>query len=111
MARERRTATADVHRNYKLGIGRLRLDLSGVRLPRGETDVDARVGIGNLLVTVPANASVRVKGDAQIGAVDLFDRHADGRNADLKVAATGRRVLVLHVRAGLGQVTVKRAVR
>ena len=104
-------AAADVHRNYKLGIGRLQLDLSGVQLPRGETDVDARVGIGDLVVTVPASASVRVKGDAQIGAVDVFDRHAEGRNADLKVAATGRRVLVLHVRAGLGQVTVKRAVR
>ena len=104
-------AAADVHRDYKLGIGRLRLDLSGVRLPRGETDVDARVGIGELVVTVPENAAVRVKGDAQIGAVDVFDRHADGHDAGLTVGATGRRVLVLHVRAGLGQVTVKRAVR
>jgi len=104
-------AAADVHRDYKLGIGRLQLDLSGVQLPRGETDVDARVGIGDLVVTVPENAAVRVKGDAQIGAVDVFDRHAEGRNPDLKVGATGRRVLVLHVRAGLGQVTVERAVR
>jgi phage shock protein PspC (stress-responsive transcriptional regulator)/predicted membrane protein len=104
-------AAADVHRNYELGIGRLQLDLSGVRLPRGETDVDARVGIGDLVVMVPENVSVRVKGDAQIGAVDVFGRHADGRNAGLTVGATGRRVLVLHVRAGLGQVTVKRAVR
>src|ERR671933_301720 len=69
-------AAADVHRDYKLGIGRLRLDLSGVRLPRGETDVDARVGIGDLVVTVPENTAVRVKGDAQVGAVDVFDRHA-----------------------------------
>jgi len=104
-------AAADVHRSYKLGIGRLRLDLSGVRLPRGETDIDARVGIGDLDVLVPADAAVRVKGDAQIGSVDVFERHADGRNADLKVEAAGRRVLVLHVRAGLGQVTVERAVR
>lgn len=104
-------AAADVHRDYKLGIGRLGLDLSGVRLPRGETDVDARVGIGDLAVLVPADAAVRVKGDAQIGSVDVFERHADGRNAGLKVGASGRRVLVLHVRAGLGQVTVERAVR
>jgi phage shock protein PspC (stress-responsive transcriptional regulator) len=104
-------AAADVHRDYKLGIGRLGLDLSGVRLPRGETDVDARVGIGDLAVLVPADAAVRVKGDAQIGSVDVFERHADGRNAGLKVGASGRRVLVLHVRAGLGQVTVDRAVR
>jgi phage shock protein PspC (stress-responsive transcriptional regulator) len=104
-------AAADVHRDYKLGIGRLGLDLSGVRLPRGEADVDARVGIGDLAVLVPADAAVRVKGDAQIGSVDVFERHADGRNADLKVVASGSRVLVLHVRAGLGKVTVERAVR
>ena len=103
-------SAADVHRDYKLGIGRLRLDLSGVRLPRGETDVDARVGIGDLVVTVPENAAVRAKGDAQVGAVDVFDRHADGHNAGLTVGATGHRVLVLHVRAGLGQVTVRRAI-
>jgi phage shock protein PspC (stress-responsive transcriptional regulator) len=105
------TAAADVHRDYELGIGRLRLDLSNVRLLRGETNVDARVGIGDLVVTVPENAAVRVKGDAQVGAVDVFDRHADGHDAGLTVGATGHRVLVLHVRAGLGQVMVKRAVR
>ena len=104
-------AASDVHRDYKLGIGRLQLDLAGVPLRRGETDVNARVGIGDLVVMVPQDATVRVKGDAQIGAVDVFDRHADGRNAGLTVGATGHRVLVLHVRAGLGQVTVRRAVR
>src|SRR2546423_718688 len=105
------TAAADVHRDYKLGIGRLQLDLSGVRLPRGETDVDARVGIGDLVVTVPENAAVRVKGDAQVGAVDVFDRHADGHDAGLTVGATGHPALVLHVRAGLGRVPVSRPVR
>jgi phage shock protein PspC (stress-responsive transcriptional regulator) len=104
-------AAADVHRRYELGIGRLDLDLSGVQLPRGETDVDARVGIGELKVIVPPAVAVRVKGDAQVGAVDVFDRHSDGHNAGVDVAGNGRRVLVLHVRAGLGQVTVTRSVR
>jgi phage shock protein PspC (stress-responsive transcriptional regulator)/predicted membrane protein len=104
-------SSGDVHRKYELGIGRLDLDLSGVQLPRGETDVDARVGIGDLKVTVPPAVAVRVKGDAQVGAVDVFDRHADGRNAGVDLAGNGRRVLVLHVRAGLGQVTVERSVR
>src|SRR5438477_4843260 len=46
-------AASDVHRDYKLGIGRLQLDLAGVPLRRGETDVNARVGIGDLVVMVP----------------------------------------------------------
>src|SRR5437763_12007851 len=54
-----------VHRSYRLGIGRLQLDLAGLRLPRGETDVDARVGIGDLVVMVSADVAVKVRGDAQ----------------------------------------------
>src|SRR5205085_1457074 len=56
-------------------------------------------------------ARPRVLRGPAIPAVDVFDRHADGHNAGLMVGATGHRVLVLHVRAGLGQVTVQRAVR
>ena len=105
------SAAADVHRNYRLGVGRLQLDLARVRLPHGETDVDAKVGIGDLVVMVPADAAVRVTSDAEVGAVDVFDRHADGRNADVAVAGTGRRLLVLHAHVGLGQVTVRRGLR
>ena len=105
------SAAADVHRDYKLGIGHLQLDLGDVRLPPGETDVDAQVGIGEVEVTVPPDVPVRVKADAQVGAVDVFQRHADGHNPDLTVPGNGGRVLVLDVHAGLGQVTVKRAVR
>jgi hypothetical protein len=105
------SAAADVHRTYRLGVGRLQLDLARVRLPRGETSVDARVGIGDLVVMVPADAAVRVTSDAEVGGVDVFDRHDGGRNADVSVAANGRRVLVLHAHVGLGQVTVRRGLR
>ena len=104
-------ATAGVRRDYKLGIGRLQLDLARVPLPRGETDVNAKVGIGDLVVMVPQDATVRVQGDAQIGAVDVFDRHADGHNPAVTIAGSGGRLLVLHLHVGLGQVTVKRSVR
>jgi phage shock protein PspC (stress-responsive transcriptional regulator) len=104
-------SAAGVQRDYKLGIGRLSLDLGRVELPRGETDVNARVGIGELVVTVPSDVALRVKGDAQVGAVDVFDRHADGHHAAVTLAGRGGRVLVLNLHAGLGQVTVNRAVR
>jgi phage shock protein PspC (stress-responsive transcriptional regulator) len=103
--------SAAIQRDYKLGVGSLRLDLGGVQIPRGETDVNARVGIGELEVTVPPDVALRVKGDAQVGAVDVFDRHAEGHDAAVTVTGTGGRVLVLDLHAGLGQVTVTRAVR
>ena len=67
--------------------------------------MNARVGIGELKVTVPADVALRVKGDAQIGDVDVFDRHADGHDPTVTVTGSGGRVLVLHLHVGLGQVT------
>lgn len=104
-------AAADVHRHYRLGIGDLRLDLSGVEFPAGDTEVDLRVGIGRLVVTVPQDVTLRVEASAQAGATRVLGRHDDGRNAGVKVTGTGRRLLVLNAKVGLGDVQVKRSVR
>ncbi len=104
-------AVADVHRHYRLGIGELKLDLGDVQLPVGETEVDTRVGVGNLVVTVPPNVALRITASAEIGEARVLDRHADGRNAGVKLNGNGRRVLVLKARVGLGTVQVKRSVR
>jgi len=47
----------------------------------------------------------------QAGAVDVFDRHADGHEVGIELPGNGARVLVLDAKAGLGQVTVERAIR
>ena len=54
-------------RDYKLGVGDARLDLCELALPAGKTHVNASLGIGHLLVTVPQGVAVRV------------DSHARGR--------------------------------
>src|SRR6185437_8656611 len=59
----------DIHSKYTLGIGKLALDFSNVQLPKGETFVKATVGIGDLRVAVPQNATVDVIGHAQAGDV------------------------------------------
>jgi len=100
---------ADVQRQYRLGIGDLRLDLAGTRFPVGETRVDARVGIGSLEVIVPAGVALRVKATAQAGEVHVLGRTDDGRNADLSIDGTGFRVLVLDASVGLGTVKVTRS--
>jgi phage shock protein PspC (stress-responsive transcriptional regulator) len=105
------SAAADLHRKYELGIGDLRLDLSNVPLPRGETHVSARVGIGDIELTVPPGVPVRVDAKVQAGNVDVFDQHEGGRNVAIDHPANGVRVLVLDAKAGLGQVKVERAVR
>jgi phage shock protein PspC (stress-responsive transcriptional regulator) len=100
----------DVRRTYKLGIGDMTVDLSNVRFRRGETTISTRVDVGTLRVTVPDNVALRVRGDAQLGRVELLGQTASGRNVDRRVSHPGARVLVLNARVGAGNVEVTRAV-
>ena len=101
---------ANVHSKYELGIGDLTLNLANVSLPKGQTFVKATVGIGNLNVIVPANASVDVQGRAQAGHLQLLGENDEGTHVRAHVVSrTGSgRVLVLDVRTGLGRVQVRR---
>jgi phage shock protein PspC (stress-responsive transcriptional regulator) len=101
----------DLHRNYRLGIGDMTVDLRNVRFHKGETHLGTRVDVGNLRVVVPEEVALRVDGDAQLGQVDVLGQTADGRNVDRHITQTGQRVLVLDAHVGAGKVTVTRAVR
>jgi phage shock protein PspC (stress-responsive transcriptional regulator) len=103
--------TEDLHRNYRLGIGDLTVDLGNVQFRNGETHVGTRVDVGNLQVIVPNGVALRVHGDAQLGQVDVLGQTADGRNVDRKIDQVGKRVLVLDAHVGVGKLTVSRAVR
>jgi phage shock protein PspC (stress-responsive transcriptional regulator) len=100
----------DVHSKYTLGVGNLDLDFGGVELPKGQTFVKAELGIGDLRVTVPKDATVKVEARAQVGDVTLFDEHEHGthvRSQAFDRTGSGR-VLVLDARTGVGRVIVER---
>lgn len=101
----------DLRSSYKLGIGDLRVDLSDLKVPPGETHISGRVDVGRLQVIVPSDASLRVQADADFGTVDLLGSSSDGRKVDKSFDETGRRVLVLDAHVGAGSVHVDRAVR
>ena len=101
----------DLRHDYRLGIGTLRLDLSDVRFPVGETHVGARVDVGELDVIVPSGVSLQVHGDAQFGQVDVLGSTVDGHNVNQSLDQTGTRVLVLDAHVGAGELHVTRAVR
>ena len=50
---------AALQSSYELGMGELDLDLTAVTLPAGTTPVDANVGVGSLLITVPGTSRSR----------------------------------------------------
>jgi len=101
----------DVHSKYTLGIGDLNLDFAGVELPKGQTFVRADVGIGDVRVTVPSDATVDVRGRVQAGNVRVLDQGEKGTHVRMHVVdRTGsRRVLVLDLRVGVGKASVDRS--
>jgi phage shock protein PspC (stress-responsive transcriptional regulator) len=99
-------SAADVHSTYKLGVGRLELDLSRVAFTSPQ-NVQVRLGVGHIHVTVPQDTTVLVDSHAKVGDVNVFGQTDDGQNATVR-AGHGN-VLHLDVRVGAGDINVERA--
>jgi PspC domain len=99
---------------YRLGVGNLDLDLGGVRLPPGETEVKATLGVGHLVVTVPRGVALDVTSHVDWGESVLLGHDENGHDVDdtlTSPAGTDLPKLVLDADVGIGQVEVVRAVR
>jgi len=104
--------SADALRDeYRLGLGALELDLSGLQFPPGVTYLEASVDVGDLQIILPPGLALRGYGEARAGHVNLLGREDDGWNADVDLGGSGERVLDLVAHVGAGSVRVERAVR
>jgi hypothetical protein len=109
---ERPERTGDLQRSYTLAAGKLVLDLSRLDVAPGTTRVEAHVAVGELLVIVPEEVALEIRGRVSAGEVDLLDRSADGVGAetayrDPDYSGADRR-LSLDLSVGLGNVDVRR---
>jgi phage shock protein PspC (stress-responsive transcriptional regulator) len=102
-------SSAELKPAYELGIGDLRVDLSGIGPVTTETHVQAKVGVGQLEIIVPRDVSVAVDARAKAGEVDVLNLHDDGRNAQVTTGSGG--LLVIDATVGAGEIDVIRAVR
>ncbi|HWW52711.1 MAG TPA: LiaF domain-containing protein, partial [Acidimicrobiales bacterium] len=100
---------AELQRNYRLGIGHLVVDLT--HLSSAGTPVGARLGIGKLVVLVPADAAVRVHEHVGMGNAEVFGGRQGGVSVDrTNVDPAGGQVQFnLDLSVGIGQVEVDRA--
>ncbi len=112
---ERPVTVSDVQSEYHLAAGELIVDLSHVNFAGGSTtDIEATVGTGHLVVTVPRDAQVDVHGHAGAGEVRFpgEDDHQGGVHVDRKTtleAPEGAAHIALDAGVGLGQVEVRDA--
>jgi predicted membrane protein len=108
--RTERPATPAELTTYELGAGDLLVDLRQLQVPPGTTAVEARVGVGELVVEVPDGVSFQVVASSGLGEVQVLGEQEGGvaNRVDATVEAGGDRRLELDLRVGIGQVRVER---
>lgn len=94
---------------YAHGIGKLTIDLTSPGLAGKNLDVEAGIGIGELLVLVPEGADVSVEAHVGIGNVDALGREESGVDVDLDedIEGTGEERVSLDLEAGIGDIRVR----
>jgi phage shock protein PspC (stress-responsive transcriptional regulator) len=109
---ERPVGLAELEDSYELGIGELAVDLSGVELASGTTDVDVRLGIGEIILTVPEDVALEIDARAAAGEVDLLGARDEGAAAHERLTLAGPTadapVLRIDADVSLGAIEVRR---
>ncbi len=107
----RPAAMSELRDRYELGIGELDVDLRDVDLPNGRTDMAIDVGIGEVVVYVPADACVTSDVSIGAGLADILDRDHEGLDvafAESGDEPAGRPTLHIDGDLGLGVLEVVR---
>jgi phage shock protein PspC (stress-responsive transcriptional regulator) len=98
-----------VRDSYRVGAGRLIVDLRGARLSPGDHPLKLRVGLGQAVLVVPRNVCVASHAKVGVGDVEAFDHSNGGIDVDWSdqpaAAGLNPRVL-LDANVGMGQVVV-----
>jgi phage shock protein PspC (stress-responsive transcriptional regulator) len=99
----------DVRDTYRLGVGRLEVDLRDVDFPPGDHRVKVKLGTGEAVVIVPKGVCVAT--DAHVGAGDIvaLDRQASGADVDwsnMPVPPAGVPRLIVDADMGIGALDV-----
>jgi phage shock protein PspC (stress-responsive transcriptional regulator) len=91
----------DLRPEYRIGAGEINLDLAGMALPPGRTDVKVVVGVGDARVRLPHGACASTDARIGAGATELPNRSEHGFDVRIADAPSAARSVV-HVDAQVG---------
>lgn len=107
--RERPATVAELKPAYRLGAGKLVVDLRELEL-EGDRRLTVGIGVGHVVVLVPDDVCVASRASVGIGHVAVFDRHGGGLDVDwrdARRAPAGTARLVLDGDVGVGLLEVR----
>ena len=73
---------SEVHHDYRLGAGRLEVDLREVAFPPGDTYLHVRLGMGELVVLVPRGVCVATSAQIGGGYAGALEQRSGGLDVD-----------------------------
>jgi phage shock protein PspC (stress-responsive transcriptional regulator) len=94
----RPAGAAELADGFRMGVGRMTVDLRDVDFPAGRTDLPLKLGVGDVQVIVPPDLCVTTDASVGLGNVSVGDGDQDGAGVDV----TDRRP----VAAGIPQLRV-----
>lgn len=98
----RPTSVAALADEYRIGMGRLDVDLRALELPAGNTDLKLRVGLGEAYLRVPNGVCVATDAQIGLGAADLPERVKDGPDISIRETTGSVSKPTLRVTADIG---------
>jgi phage shock protein PspC (stress-responsive transcriptional regulator) len=106
----RPAAATAVHPVYRLGVGRLVVDLRNADLGAGDRRIDLKLGIGEAVVAVDPGVCVTTHARIGAGEVGVFDRTSGGIDVDWQddrtaLSRTPRVVIDANIGVGALRVT------
>jgi phage shock protein PspC (stress-responsive transcriptional regulator) len=103
------TSAAQVRDQYRLGAGRLVVDLRSAKLTPGDHPLKLRLGVGEAVLLVPNDVCVATKSKVGMGVVDSFDHSNGGVDVDWSdqpAALPGNPRIVLDAHVGVGRLGI-----
>jgi hypothetical protein len=105
-----RPASSDTVRDsYRLGAGKLVVDLRDAHLAPGDHHIKLRLGVGEVQLVVPRDVCVSTDSHLGIGGVAMFDRDGGGVDFDQqdeRTAPEGTPRVVVDADIGVGALSV-----
>lgn len=108
---ERPSTLEDGQTGYALAVGSLEVDLRDTPMPAEPVTIEVSVGVGQLVVRLPRDATVEVSARAGMGEVMIADRSSAGVGVDDQRLLEGEQpeaVLLLELSVAMGRVEVLR---